>query len=168
MLRLFMLRPSGQRRRRASLGLCFRMETQSFAKGKETRVGPAKSSPNLPLALAAMLGLLAVALGAYGAHGLHKAAEYHLMWEKAVLYHLVHSVVLVAVAREFRRYWLSFIVFVLGIVLFSGSIYFYVLVGSPEVLRATPVGGTLFLLAWASLAVGALLPARREGPEAGS
>src|SRR5688572_24229310 len=76
--------------------------------------------------IAAILGFLAVALGAFGAHGLKDLLTQHqttVIWEKAVLYHFIHAVMLFVLAQ--RRpvptgAWLSFFA---GILIFSGSLY---------------------------------------------
>jgi len=75
--------------------------------------------------ISAIVGFLGVALGAFGAHAL----KGHLMamnmgdvWEKAVFYHLIHAVVLLVVAGRpvFSR--VAWFCFLIGIVLFSGSL----------------------------------------------
>jgi uncharacterized membrane protein YgdD (TMEM256/DUF423 family) len=107
------------------------------------------------LRVTAGLGFLAVALGAFGAHALkdlldNKAAA---IWEKAVFYQFIHTVVmlLLAVRSPFRRGpWLSFLV---GIVFFSGSLYILALTGAKWWGAVTPVGGLAFLVGWLWLAV---------------
>src|SRR5437773_8042251 len=75
--------------------------------------------------IAAGLGFLAVALGAFGAHGLKSTLELHGMldvWNKAVLYHFVHAIVLLVLAlygaTNRGAWWLLFT----GILVFSGSL----------------------------------------------
>ncbi|CAF0701197.1 DUF423 domain-containing protein [Candidatus Methylacidithermus pantelleriae] len=115
-----------------------------------------KQWSDFPTCLAALLGFGAVALGAYGAHGLRVAPELHVMWEKAVQYQMVHSAVLLALASRFQRYAVGFAGLALGLLFFSGSLYLYVLGFSPAILKLTPVGGTILLLSWISLAWQAL------------
>src|SRR6478672_1256318 len=85
-----------------------------------------------PARIAAVLGFLAVALGAFGAHGLKEVLVRHgtvEIWEKAVLYHLVHAVVLFVIglrAPLLKGPWFSFVA---GIILFSGSLYILALTG---------------------------------------
>src|SRR6201993_5621052 len=76
--------------------------------------------------IAAGLCFLAVALGAFGAHGLRSTLEARGMidvWNKAVFYHFIHAVALLALALygtiNRGACWL----FVAGILLFSGSLY---------------------------------------------
>ena len=107
--------------------------------------------------ITAILGFLGVALGAFGAHGLTKlfiqrpAAQ--PLWEKAVLYQLVHVVVMliVACARPFRAgpWWL----FAGGIVLFCGSLYVLALTDWRWAGIVTPpLGGPCFPAGWLWLA----------------
>ncbi len=107
---------------------------------------------------AGVLGFLGVALGAFGAHGLKAALEANgssETWKTAVLYHLIHSVALLALAgcrdvqvgpsAKVAALW------VIGVVLFSGSLYWLAL-GGPRILGPiTPLGGAAFFAGWALL-----------------
>lgn len=106
---------------------------------------------------AAVLGFLGVLLGALGAHALKPTLEASgrmAAWETAVLYHLIHAVALLALARiggrsegRIATCWVA------GVVLFSGSIYWLAL-GGPRLLGpVTPLGGVAFLIGWGWLAV---------------
>ncbi|HZP61655.1 MAG TPA: DUF423 domain-containing protein [Opitutaceae bacterium] len=104
---------------------------------------------------AGLLGLSGVALGAFGAHGLSSqlaARGTVAMWEKAVIYHLVHAVAVLAVAMApASRRWLgrAAVCWAVGVVFFSGSLYLLALGMSPRWLwPVTPAGGLLFLLGW--------------------
>lgn len=107
-------------------------------------------------------GFLAVALGAFGAHGLSArlsdvpdAAKRLGWWQTAAHYHLLHALALGLVALLIvkvgaARYAGS--AFVLGTLLFSGSLYVMAL-GGPRWLGAvTPLGGLSLLAGWAVLA----------------
>jgi len=106
--------------------------------------------------LAALLGFLAVTLGAFGAHGLKDTLAQHdavAIWEKAVFYHFIHAVMLFVLGR--RRPvesgpWLSFLA---GIVLFSGSLYLLALTQARWLGAITPLGGVSFLVGWLWLAL---------------
>jgi uncharacterized membrane protein YgdD (TMEM256/DUF423 family) len=105
--------------------------------------------------IAALCGFVAVALGAFGAHALRptlSALATADTWATASLYHLVHSAVLmcIAMARPTARmgYWL----FLLGIGLFSGSLYAFALTGARSLAMLAPVGGACLLAGWISLA----------------
>ena len=104
--------------------------------------------------IAAVAGLLAVALGAFGAHGLKDLLAQNgtaAIWEKAVFYHFIHAVMLFVLAerKPFRAVaWWSFLI---GIVFFSGSLYLLAATNARWLGAVTPVGGISFLVGWASL-----------------
>ncbi len=112
--------------------------------------------------LAAICGFLGVALGAFGAHGLkaHLSAQQLQTWHTAVQYHLIHSLALLGVAILMHQSPKPLIsgagfCFLLGIVLFSGSLYGLALSGPRWLGPITPLGGLMFLLGWLLLALGA-------------
>lgn len=110
----------------------------------------------MALRIAAVIGFLAVALGAFGAHGLHDllAKNDRLgTWETATLYHLVHSAVLLFVAGRTPLTKLAFWLFVAGIAIFSGSLYVLSVTNIRPLGAITPVGGVLLLGGWLSLAL---------------
>lgn len=105
--------------------------------------------------IAALSGFAAVALGAFGAHALRStlaALATVDSWNTASLYHLVHSAVLLCLAVAWPRARLSFWLFVVGIVLFSGSLYVFSVTGLKGVAMAAPVGGTCLMAGWLALA----------------
>jgi uncharacterized membrane protein YgdD (TMEM256/DUF423 family) len=107
------------------------------------------------LAVAALLGAAAVAIGAGGAHALRSTIvpEYLPTFETGVRYHLIHAVALLALALggEGRPIALPAALFTLGVVLFSGSLYALAL-GAPTRLGiVTPFGGVALLLGWLAL-----------------
>ena len=116
----------------------------------------------------AILGFLGVALGAMGAHLLKDtfALRPHAeeWWQKAVLYHLVHTLVmlLLACVEPFRP--VPWLLFGLGILLFSGSLYLLALTGVLALGAITPFGGLCFLAGWLGLAFGRVLPAQKDSP----
>ena len=103
----------------------------------------------LAVRLAALLGLLAVALGAFGAHGLKEILARHettAIWEKAVFYHFIHTVMLFVLAQRQpvpRGPWLSFLI---GIVIFSGSLYLLAVTNVRWLGAITPFGGVSFIV----------------------
>lgn len=107
--------------------------------------------------ISALVGFLGVALGAFGAHGLKDVLtryETAAIWDTAVLYHLVHAVMLALLAgvRPWRRgAWWCFLV---GIVIFSGSLYVLGVTGFRKLGMVTPFGGVFFLVGWAWLVLG--------------
>src|SRR4051812_10620898 len=106
--------------------------------------------------IAAALGFLAVALGAFGAHALRSTIEANGMleaWNKAVLYHFVHALVLFVLALQPNTNRLAWGLFFSGIILFSGSLYLMALTNLRVLGAITPLGGLCFLAGWAWLIV---------------
>ena len=109
------------------------------------------------ISISAIVGFLGVALGAFGAHALkaHLAAlQMSDVWEKAVFYHLIHAVVLLYLAGRttiFPR--LPWTFFLVGIILFSGSLYLLAYTGIKWLGAITPLGGLSFLAGWLILAI---------------
>ena len=104
--------------------------------------------------IAAAMGLLAMALGAFGAHGLKELLAQNgtaAVWEKAVFYHFIHAVMLFVLAerKPFRAVaWWSFLV---GIFVFSGSLYLLAITNAHWLGAITPVGGVSFVVGWTCL-----------------
>ena len=108
------------------------------------------------LRIAAGFCFLAVALGAFGAHALKAALQASGMmdaWNKAVLYHLVHAVALVALALAGAGNRATYFLLAAGILLFSGSLYAMALSNIRWLGAITPLGGLCFLAGWAWLVV---------------
>jgi len=115
----------------------------------------------LLLTLGALNGLAAVGLGAYAAHGLQQVADDRQLavFATAVQYHGWHALALLIAGMAAERFggrclhaagWL----FVIGMLLFCGTLY-AVTFGAPAGLGPlTPVGGGAFMLGWAALACG--------------
>lgn len=111
------------------------------------------------LVTAALFGALAVVLGAFGAHALRQMLDEKSLaiWQTAVDYQFRHVLALLAAgllarARTSRALSLAAIAFVVGIVLFSGSLYALAL-GAPRPVGAiTPLGGVAFIAGWLALA----------------
>ena len=104
--------------------------------------------------IAAAAGLLAVALGAFGAHGLKGIlAENHTadIWEKAVLYHFIHTVMLFVLADRKPFPTVAWWGFLAGIVIFSGSLYLLAATNVGWLGAITPVGGVSFIVGWTCL-----------------
>ena len=108
------------------------------------------------LRIAATLCFLAVALGAFGAHALKATLQASGMldaWNKAVLYHLVHAVALVALALHGGANRAAYLLLVAGILLFSGSLHIMALTNVRWLGAITPLGGLCFLAGWAWLII---------------
>lgn len=116
-----------------------------------------------PFALiGAIFGALSVGLGAFGAHGLRGKVDDRMIdvWATAAQYNMTHALALIAVAWVMSRTehvaaqvagW----AFVVGIVLFSGSLYTMVLTGQRKLGAITPLGGLAFIVGWLALAFAA-------------
>jgi uncharacterized membrane protein YgdD (TMEM256/DUF423 family) len=125
------------------------------------------------LALSAISGFLAVALGAFGAHGLksrlasHPEAARRLdWWQTAASYHLAHALA-IGLAGLIAKTAPGGTVhgnlpccagwaFGLGTLLFSGSLYVMALTGLRKLGAVTPLGGLGLLAGWACLLAAAL------------
>ena len=96
--------------------------------------------------IAAALCFLAVALGAFGAHGLKTALTASGMlevWNKAVLYHFLHAVALVAFALHGIGNRGPYYLLLAGIFFFSGSLYLMALTNARWLGAITPHRRTL-------------------------
>ena len=138
------------------------------------------------LTTGAIFAGLGVALGAYAAHGLEDVLKsvyaesdkrliaglevpatwkYLQDFKTAAEYQLTHALALLAVGllardRSPRLLTVAGWSFLGGIVLFSGSLYVLVITGVRVLGAITPIGGVLFLIGWASLAVAVASPDR--------
>jgi len=120
-------------------------------------------------ATAAIMLALAVAIGAFGAHGLQGRLDAYSMgvYEKAVFYHFIHALGMLAVPLLVRAglissnagKWTGWLLLA-GIVLFSGSLYLLAITGVRTLGAVTPFGGASFIAAWVTLAVCAFLSRR--------
>lgn len=114
------------------------------------------------LMLAAFFGFTGVALGAFAAHGLKNrlSADYLAIFHTGVTYQLVHTLALLGVALLATQIpgrlmaWAG-ASFVIGILLFSGSLYLLTLTGISKLGIVTPFGGLAFLIGWFCLGLAA-------------
>jgi len=111
----------------------------------------------------ALLALTAVALGAFGAHSLRARLDPQMLavFETGVRYQMYHALALIlcslAAAQWPGRLWQpAAAAFVVGIVLFSGSLYVMTLTAIRSIGWITPMGGFAFLIGWLMLATAAL------------
>jgi len=108
--------------------------------------------------VSAGLAALGVILGAFGAHALRAVLEQRPRgednWRTAVLYHLLHAVVMLWIAggkdRANRTAWWLMLV---GIVLFSGSLYPLSTLGWKWLGPVTPLGGVFLIAGWVALVI---------------
>lgn len=114
--------------------------------------------------IAALLGGLSVAAGAFGAHSLKEKLEPRMLenFQTGATYQMTHALALLAVgillsqsSRPSTALSIAAWSFLIGIMLFSGSLYALALSGITKLGAITPLGGVAFLVGWVALAVGA-------------
>jgi uncharacterized membrane protein YgdD (TMEM256/DUF423 family) len=117
------------------------------------------------IAIGAVLMALAVGMGAFGAHGLRNRLDSYSMsvYEKAVFYHFIHALGILLIALLARTNMITTVgqtrvasLMLIGIIIFSGSLYMLALSGVRMLGAITPIGGIAFILAWLLLAYEAL------------
>jgi uncharacterized membrane protein YgdD (TMEM256/DUF423 family) len=107
--------------------------------------------------------LAAVALGAFGAHGLKERLSPNFMeiYQTAVQYHMIHA--LAILFTGLLMYWLGPLPllswagwsFIVGVLIFSGSLYMLSTTGLTKLGAITPIGGGAFLVGWLLIALAA-------------
>ena len=103
---------------------------------------------------AASFGFLAVLLGAFGAHGLQeRLMELNRVetWETAVFYHFIHALALFGLSLMPRPSKGAVYGFIIGILIFSGSLYVLSLTGITKLGAITPIGGLSMMVGWGCL-----------------
>ena len=115
------------------------------------------------LFVAAINGGLAVLCGAFAAHGLSARLDVNArsVFETGARYHMYHALAMGLAAFAMRgpaqtRARAAAILFVTGILLFSGSLYLLALTGMNWLGFVTPLGGLSFIAGWVLLALAAL------------
>ena len=103
---------------------------------------------------------LAVIFGAFGAHGLKSkiSAEDLVIFETGVRYQMYHSLGLIllgllGISTSINISQLPGLLFILGIIVFSGSLYLIPLTGLRWLGAITPIGGILLIIGWGFLVV---------------
>ena len=114
------------------------------------------------LALGSINALLVVLIGAFGAHGLKAklTVENMAIYHTAVQFHFYHAVGLILVGliawhiptSPYLR-WSAWLM-IMGIILFSGSLYALSITNIRWLGAITPIGGTVFICAWLMLTIG--------------
>lgn len=114
------------------------------------------------IVLAGLNGVMAVGFAAYGAHGLPPEAA--ALVERGSLFQLLHAAALLSLIRlmdgKRRMVALAALLMVVGVALFSGSLYLKALGHPLPVAMVTPAGGMCLLLSWSVLMVAGLVEER--------
>lgn len=113
------------------------------------------------LLIGSILGALTVVIGAFGAHCLEKLLNQNgrmANFETAVKYQMFHVAALLIIAMLMDKYhsaWMNYaaISMIVGIVLFSGSLYTLSMTNVTTWGAVTPIGGLAFILGWVFLAI---------------
>ena len=109
-----------------------------------------------------LLAMLAVILGAFGAHGLKKVLTEEMLtvFKTAVDYHFIHALGIILIGILYHQFpqshlllWAA-IAMIVGIVIFSGSLYTLSITDIKRLGMITPIGGLAFILGWILLALG--------------
>lgn len=126
-------------------------------------------SGRLLITVGALLGMLAVVGGTFAAHVLPNYLDEHGMhtYEVAVRYHMYHALAVFCAVWVGSRWpgrvpvlagWL----FVIGIALFSGSLYVLVMTGAKWLGAVAPLGGSAFIVGWFLLALSPFAPRKGD------
>ena len=115
------------------------------------------------LSVSALLGCFGVVLGAFGAHYLKQklSLESLAVFETGVRYQMYHAFALFISAWALGQFEQSFFgysayAFILGVLLFSGSLYLISVYGLRGLGIVTPIGGLFLIVGWVFLLVGFL------------
>lgn len=112
----------------------------------------------------AVLGALAVMIGAFGAHALKESLSAHELevFATGSQYHFYHAIALVLYGLYGKGPKWPGYAFITGTVLFSGSLYGVAILHAPNLGTITPIGGLAFIVGWIGFAVAA----KKAKPEA--
>ena len=115
-------------------------------------------------AIASFMMALAIAFGAFGAHALKNILdEYFLkIYNTGVQYHFYNTLGLFAATFIYalkptsKKILISLWLIIIGMIIFSFSLYFLAILNMPILGAVTPIGGTLLIIAWLTLTYGIL------------
>lgn len=116
------------------------------------------------IVIGGLLAGLAVVIGAFGAHALKASLTERgvAIWETGVQYQMFHSVALIAVGLLLMLFStqkllrLAGFAFLIGTILFSGSLYLIALLKITNLGLITPIGGLFFIVGWVLLIFAAI------------
>ncbi len=117
------------------------------------------------LIVGSIIGLISILLGAFGAHGLKAliSSNFIMSFETGVRYQMYHSLLLLLIGgtpylSHKRKKWIFNFV-IIGIILFSGSIYLLAIntlipFNFKTIGFVTPIGGLFLIIAWSIMVIG--------------
>lgn len=115
------------------------------------------------LAICAFMMALAISLGAFGAHGLKAVLSEQMLkvYHTGIEYHFYNTLGLFAttfiyILKPNKKIFISMVLILIGMCIFSFSLYFLTILNMPMLGVITPIGGTLLIIAWLVLAYGIL------------
>ena len=114
------------------------------------------------LIIGALLGLTGVLLGAFGAHALKEILVLNArleVWKTAVAYQMWHALLILFIGQTWQASRLRTVALAslsIGVLLFSGSLYWIALDAPRWVGPLTPVGGLILIMGWSFIIVVAL------------
>ena len=107
------------------------------------------------LLIGSISGILVVIIGAFGAHGLQDILDDYgkSVYDKAVLYQMFYTTAILALGCIHKiepqlNLSLAGWCFLLGILIFSGSLYILSITGMKWLGMITPIGGLFFIIGW--------------------
>ena len=116
------------------------------------------------LAIASFMMALAITLGAFGAHGLKSILDEYMLkvYNTGIQYHFYNTLGLFiatfiyALKPQSRKIYISLWLILIGMIIFSFSLYALTILNMPILGAITPIGGTLLIIAWLTLTYGIL------------
>uniref|UniRef100_UPI004048BF62 DUF423 domain-containing protein n=1 Tax=Aliarcobacter sp. TaxID=2321116 RepID=UPI004048BF62 len=116
------------------------------------------------LAISSFMMALAIALGAFGAHGLKAVLSEHMLtiYKTGIEYHFYNTLGLFiatfiyALKPNSKKIYISLWLILIGMIIFSFSLYLLSILNMPILGAITPIGGSLLIIAWLTLSYGIL------------
>ncbi len=116
------------------------------------------------LAIASFMMALAISLGAFGAHGLKSVLDEYMLkvYNTGIQYHFYNTLGLFiatfiyALKPQSKKIYVSLWLILIGMIIFSFSLYALTILNMPILGAITPIGGTLLIIAWLTLTYGIL------------
>lgn len=116
------------------------------------------------LAIASFMMALAISLGAFGAHGLKSILDEYMLkvYNTGIQYHFYNTLGLFiatfiyALKPQSKKIYVSLWLILIGMIIFSFSLYALTILNMPILGAITPIGGTLLIISWLTLTYGIL------------